>query len=74
MSFKWGMGRLQPNRGEVGSMPQRLHVEAAPTNEEQLWGALEDEFDWGQRSAALVVLLMGVLTGFVIGFLAGVWL
>jgi hypothetical protein len=55
-------------------MPQRLHVEAAPTNEEKLWGALEDEFDWGQRSAALVVLLMGVLTGFVIGFLAGVWL
>jgi hypothetical protein len=55
-------------------MAQGLRIEAAPTDEEKLWGLLEDEFDWGRRSAALVVLLMGVLTGFVIGFLAGVWL
>jgi hypothetical protein len=54
-------------------MAQRLQSKVAPI-EEEIWDSLRDDFEWGERSAAVVVLLTGVVIGVVLGFMTGAWL
>jgi hypothetical protein len=55
-------------------MAQRLRTPAVFLEDEEVWGPLGEDFDWGVSSAALIVLLTGVLVGFALGFLSGAWL